>query len=511
MARYQATLTDENTGEILAVVRRNDKFLLEQAVQQKKEVLERKHHQQIKRKQKDDTARKIEEQARDAAKATETALSDIEQYRNLLKATLSVNDIVDWESLKDRNKFKEFLAPPKPIREDFMKKVRKPSFLDVIPPLKRARIEAEEKAKNDFAKALEDQQSEERRLRNEYEQSKTQFTTDQASFNTSVDNLKNRYESEDKEGIKDYISLVLERSAYPVSLNLSSEVSYDGNSKILLVDMSLPNTRGLPKTVGCKFIKATVEMKEVLMKDKEFEEFYNNAIYQISLRTVHEVFEADYKEFKNCLVSLQVERGEFSGINLANIDPVECFRHLKGVTAGSLVNLNPVKPIMQLNQVDKRIIQAANVLEGLNEEQNLASMDWQEFEVLVRDLIRKMFSGDGCRVEVTRASRDAGVDAIVFDEDPIKGGKYVVQAKRYNNIVSVSAVRDLYGTMLNEGAVKGILVTTSYYGKDSIEFAKDKPIKLINGEELIYLFNKYGYKVKIKLQQKQKAAAYKPY
>jgi restriction system protein len=48
------------------------------------------------------------------------------------------------------------------------------------------------------------------------------------------------------------------------------------------------------------------------------------------------------------------------------------------------------------------------------------------------------------------------VAAIAFDFDPIKGGKFVIQAKQYNKVVPVSAARDLYGTILNEGDVKGI-------------------------------------------------------
>ena len=66
-------------------------------------------------------------------------------------------------------------------------------------------------------------------------------------------------------------------------------------------------------------------------------------------------------------------------------------------------------------------------------------------------------------------------------------------AKRYTLTVDVSAVRDLYGTLIEEGANRGILVTTSHFGKDSIEFAKDKQITLINGDELLSLLKKYGY------------------
>ena len=35
-------------------------------------------------------------------------------------------------------------------------------------------------------------------------------------------------------------------------------------------------------------------------------------------------------------------------------------------------------------------------------------------------------------------------------------GKVLIQAKRYKHTVGVSAVRDLFGTMQNEGASKGI-------------------------------------------------------
>ncbi|MED9972350.1 MAG: restriction endonuclease [Lachnospira sp.] len=82
-----------------------------------------------------------------------------------------------------------------------------------------------------------------------------------------------------------------------------------------------------------------------------------------------------------------------------------------------------------------------------------------------------------------------------------KYGKIVIQAKRYTNVVGVSAVRDLYGTLMNDGAMKGILVTTSNYGNDAYEFAKGKPIQLINGAELLGLLEKHGHKAKIDLKE----------
>src|SRR5690606_8637543 len=88
-----------------------------------------------------------------------------------------------------------------------------------------------------------------------------------------------------------------------------------------------------------------------------------------------------------------------------------------------------------------------------------------------------------------------------FDPDPIKGGKIVIQSKRYTNVVGVSAVRDLYGTMINEGANKGILVTTSHFGSDAYNFAKDKPLSLIDGDNLLQLLIKHNFKAKIDIQE----------
>jgi len=56
----------------------------------------------------------------------------------------------------------------------------------------------------------------------------------------------------------------------------------------------------------------------------------------------------------------------------------------------------------------------------------------------------------------------------------------------------VSAVRDLFGTVQNEGASKGILVTTSGYGQASFDFAEGKPLELLSGSNLLYLLKEHA-------------------
>jgi len=188
-------------------------------------------------------------------------------------------------------------------------------------------------------------------------------------------------------------------------------------------------------------------------------------------------------------------------LNLKNVDVKACFKKLKGIIAPIDKGMIAIKPIMQLNKDDKRFIDAYGVMDSVNEGTNLASMDWQDFENLIREIFEKEFSKNGGEVKVTQSSRDGGVDSIAFDPDPILGGKVIIQAKRYTNIVGVSAVRDLYGTLINEGANKGILITTSDYGPDAFNFVKDKPITLLNGNNLLHLMNKYGHEAYIDLKE----------
>jgi restriction system protein len=92
----------------------------------------------------------------------------------------------------------------------------------------------------------------------------------------------------------------------------------------------------------------------------------------------------------------------------------------------------------------------------------------------------------------TQRSNDGGVDVDATDPTPIRGGKIVVQVKRYRNTVPPTAVRDLYGTVQDIGANKGVLVTTSRFGPGSHTFARGKPLELISGGELVDLLHRHG-------------------
>jgi restriction system protein len=97
----------------------------------------------------------------------------------------------------------------------------------------------------------------------------------------------------------------------------------------------------------------------------------------------------------------------------------------------------------------------------------------------------------GLSVQLTQASHDGGVDLHVIDPTPIRGGRYIVQAKRYQGGVGEPIMRDLYGTLLHSGAVKAILITTGYFTEGAVAFAYGKPIELVDGNALGRLIDQY--------------------
>lgn len=126
---------------------------------------------------------------------------------------------------------------------------------------------------------------------------------------------------------------------------------------------------------------------------------------------------------------------------------------------------------------------------------DLDSINPLVFEDLIKSLLNKM----GLVAETTKASYDGGIDVIAVSQNPITGGRFVVQCKRYNKTVPVDVIRDLYGAMTHERASKGILITTADFSTECVKFAQGKPIELINRRLLTQLLNEQGYKISKKI------------
>lgn len=339
----------------------------------------------------------------------------------------------------------------------------------------------------------------------------------------SIEKLLEKYYLFDELAIQEYHYKILEKVTYYVDFRKLIFTKFNKDNKILFIEYLLPEIDKFPNVKDYKFIKSKNESVPILFSNNELEKVYNDVLFRIVLDLINISFICDklnivesivfngYIDKINksnglksmiCILTILCEKQEFIKINLSKVDPLLCFKSLKGISAVNLSNMIPIKPIINYFGNDNRFTTSYNI--EIDSKTNIASMNWEDFEHLIREIFEKEFIYNGGQVNVTRSSRDGGVDAIAYDPDPIRGGKIIIQAKRYTNIVGVSAVRDLYGTILNEGATKGILVTTSHFGPDSYKFANDKPITLMDGNNLLYLLEKHGYNAMINISEAKK-------
>jgi restriction system protein len=311
--------------------------------------------------------------------------------------------------------------------------------------------------------------------------------------------------------------MVLASSSYPENFPQHAKVAYVPESKQLVVEYDLPAFEAIPTVGSYKYIKTKDTITETARPATQRKALYSSVVAQIALRTLYELFKADRNGFLDiivlngyvdtidkgtghatriCLITVRTSRDTFMRLDLSKVDPIECLKVLNASVSKSPTELVPVRPVLEFNMVDPRFIEETDILSELDQRPNLMDLSPSEFEALITNLFQKM----GYETRLTRSSRDGGVDCVAYKLDSIIRVKVVIQAKRYKDTVGVSAVRDLYGTVMNEGASQGILITTSGFGKASFEFAENKPLDLFSGSQLLALLAEHaGIEAKIEM------------
>lgn len=487
----------------------------------------------------------------DAAAGTESAQAALESLRDLLADVIATSHIVDWTSLRRTTAFDEpapVQAPqeltadmptePSPARPQF-------GLLEhLIPALKhRAVAAADAITARNAANHAEDLQAwtddcTAIQARNvaavkahaqataAWQGRMDAYAHAQSEHNAMVDGLAEGATRGDSKAVPTQVNVALMRAGFPEPFRADFEVEYVATTKSCLIDFVLPAPDEMPTLKEVRYVQARHELVEKHISDAERARFYDETLYKAALAILHIAFASDVGRYiervtlngwvdyvdkatgmdeRSCILSVAANRSDIDRIDFGRVDPKECFRALKGVAASKLIGLAPVAPLQRAMAPDNRFVPSEDVVSRMDVGLNIAAMDWKDFEHLVRQVFENEFVTAGAEVRVTQASRDGGVDAIVHDPDPIRGGKIVIQAKRYTNTVDVSAVRDLYGTVMNEGATKGILVTTSQFGPDARRFAQGKPLTLIDGGNFLHLLERMGVQARIDLKEAKAA------
>jgi restriction system protein len=444
----------------------------------------------------------------------------IEELDGLLAATLTVDDHIDIERLKQRVQHPPFnpgaLGTPLPPPDWTSFVPAAPSGMSKVfggktkyeQQLANAQL-AYGQAQAQHAAAEADRQRRLAAMHGDYVAHCQKVDAEVAARNAEIDRFAAAFRAGDPPAVVDYFGLVLGNSVYPDTFPHHYRLAYVPESRQLVVEYFLPGLDVVPAVREYRYVKTRDDITTVARQPKEIRDRYTSIVTQITLRTVHELFESDRsrlidtvvfnglvdttdpatgKSVRPCLVTLRTTREVFTELNLAKVDPAACLQHLSASVSKRPDDLAPVRPILEFDMVDKRFVDEIDVLSDLDQRPNLLKLTPTEFESLIQNLFTKM----GLDTKQTRPSRDGGVDCVAYDHRPIFGGKVVIQAKRYRNTVDVSAIRDLFGTLQNEGASKGIIVTTSGYGPASYEFASGKPLELLDGSNLLHLLAEHA-------------------
>ncbi len=329
--------------------------------------------------------------------AKNAALQDVySQIDGLLAATLEVDDFVDLDTLKvevthppfDSSVFGPASAPLPPLvypSEPTFEEPPAPRGLGASLGGKRRHTEAlaqaaaaHEQARHAWhehcvrlhadyvAESQRRQQADQQRAqrlmkaRAAYANECREREAQAEAHNRELEALKNNLAFDVQAAIQDYVGIVLSNSTYPDTFEVSHEYRFDLESRELTLTVTVPEPSDVLSIKEYRYVKAKDEIVETGLPLREQKERYSNAVWQVALRTLHEVFEAD-RAGKIHSVALTVdahrlapatgllehiplavvaaERGSFLEFDLSNVVPQATLAHLGAALSKSPYDL----------------------------------------------------------------------------------------------------------------------------------------------------------------------------
>lgn len=344
----------------------------------------------------------------EAEEKTKEAEENIRQLENLLEQVIKVKNKVNWDELKNKEPFKE-ISPAtflqerldkitKPIKKEDIPTPREPMQTDKkfcprtnfiekyffktrfqkkieesIKDFKKSHLNwEEEKAQIEkqnrdnlyiyeqelmsYNKEVELTKQQNRDEIIEWEKRKEKYYEEQSKFNKIISSKKAGYLKKEPKSIIEYCNLVLKKSKYPNFFPKTYELDYIPAKQLLIVDFCLPQIESLPRTKIVRYVKADDNFKEIRISYTALKQLYSNVVFQVAIRTVHEMLEADvvkaistvcfngYVKNKKteCIISYLADKEKFDKLNLKGLDCKEAINNFKGKYTDELTEVEPL-------------------------------------------------------------------------------------------------------------------------------------------------------------------------
>ena len=183
-----------------------------------------------------------------------------------------------------------------------------------------------------------------------------------AHRNAEITQLINDLAFDVEAAIQEYVGIVLANSVYPSVFQVSHDHEFHLASRELAIEVLVPEPSAVPAVKEYKYVKAKDEITPTALPIREQKDRYANAVWQVAVRTLHEVFEADRAGKIHSIalrvgvkaidpatgrqgivpfVVVAVDRETFRGFNLANVVPHATLEHLGAALSKSPFDLTP--------------------------------------------------------------------------------------------------------------------------------------------------------------------------
>lgn len=337
-----------------------------------------------------------------AQERTEEAEPAVASLQGILVHALGIDHRIHWEDLKDRSSFPKreptllpAPVPPEPqepvLPSEPHESLFRPSLgvLDSLFSVRRQKKCREAASLFQEAHAAWENKRAEltAAARTAYESAvkawaaeRDAYVTAQEESNVRIDRWRQEYEAAKPEAVIGYCNLVLSRSEYPLHFPRDFALDYNPDSRILLVDYHLPTPSHIPTVKKVRYEQSRDGFTETHLAPGVIAELYANVVYQIALRTIHELYDADTTpcldvivfngwvrdgrvggEVTACILSVRAERTAFRNLDLTSEELKTCFRRLKGKGFAALHLMTPVAPILSTSREDGRFVASSPV------------------------------------------------------------------------------------------------------------------------------------------------------
>ena len=301
----------------------------------------------------------------------------------LLTATLGVDDFVDLEALRrkagdpqlHRRDLEETTPLPAEIEEPEEPELVLPKPTKGFFGRKKKHAMAIKAAEAAYSAAYANWEGEMEAIRNRrkkdadryanaerdrlarLEKERARVEAEIVEHNERIDTLITNLGYGTPEAIHEYVSIVVANSVYPEHFQVQHSFTFEPATAELKMQVLVPAPSTFPSIKAYKYKKQSDEITTVPLPQKELRDRYSNAIYQVAIRSFHEVFEADRRGIIR-MISLEVgtedvvpaigkmsyipflavaaERDTFIEFDLSAVIPVETLKHL-----GAAISKNP--------------------------------------------------------------------------------------------------------------------------------------------------------------------------